>query len=668
MQSRVLHQRTLKLSQEFGLVLKSHGRCIHSSSILNSFSEREYLHKTRIPTNHFQASLPRLPVPELEKSCQRYLNAQLPLVSESEHKELQKVVAEFQAGNGQELQKLLVAQDKANKHTNYVSDLWFDMYLKDRRSVVLTHNPFVTLVDDPRPEYNSQLIRSANMLISSARCMKTMRDELLEPEVFHLNPAKSDTDTFRTVTRLLPPSLSWYGAYLFKAFPLDMSQYKRLFNSCRIPRPEKDELFTDKEAKHVLVMRKGNFYVFDVLDRDGNIIPEEEILAHLQYILSDKTPSPEFPVSTLTSECRDPWTNARQQLVNADPENEKKLRSIESAMFGLCLDDEQPSDPNEITRTFLYGDGINRWYDKSFQLILTKGGTAAIHFEHSWGDGVAVLRYIRELHKDSIQKPRVNPDMKAAPNASSADKVQRLDFTLTPQVKDSITKAKKRFHEVTSSLDLHHLQYFKMTKKNLKQFKLSPDSVMQLAIQLAHYQIHHRNRGTYESCSTSAFKHGRTETVRSCTAATAAMCEKMYGKSQSGASVAELMAGLKACSETHGQLTKEAALGQGFDRHLFCLKNLSEQQGLSLPMFTHPAYAQLNHIILSTSTLTDPAVIMGGFAAVTEDGYGIGYGITDDQIGFNVTTYPACNVRDFISCCEKSLDDIHTVLQSASKS
>ena len=65
-------------------------------------------------------------------------------------------------------------------------------------------------------------------------------------------------------------------------------------------------------------------------------------------------------------------------------------------------------------------------------------------------------------------------------------------------------------------------------------------------------------------------------------------------------------------------------LGQGFDRHLFCLKNIAQQQGMSLPMFTHPAYSHLNHIILSTSTLTDPAVIIGGFAAVTPDGYGVG--------------------------------------------
>ena len=64
--------------------------------------------------------------------------------------------------------------------------------------------------------------------------------------------------------------------------------------------------------------------------------------------------------------------------------------------------------------------------------------------------------------------------------------------------------------------------------------------------------------------------------------------------------------------------------GQGFDRHLFGLKHIAQQQG-ELPEFFHdPAYAKINHNILSTSTLSSPAVIIGGFAPVVPDGYGVG--------------------------------------------
>jgi hypothetical protein len=36
-----------------------------------------------------------------------------------------------------------------------------------------------------------------------------------------------------------------------------------------LDRPGKDELVVNRDGRHVLVMRNGNFYVFDVLDTNG---------------------------------------------------------------------------------------------------------------------------------------------------------------------------------------------------------------------------------------------------------------------------------------------------------------------------------------------------------------------------------------------------------------
>lgn len=47
-----------------------------------------------------------------------------------------------------ELQVELVLSDKQNKHTSYISKPWFDMYLGDRRSIVLNYNPFIAFKDD----------------------------------------------------------------------------------------------------------------------------------------------------------------------------------------------------------------------------------------------------------------------------------------------------------------------------------------------------------------------------------------------------------------------------------------------------------------------------------------------------------------------------------------
>lgn len=74
-----------------------------------------------------------------------------------------------------------------------------------------------------------------------------------------------------------------------------------------------------------------------------------------------------------------------------------------------------------IKKTFY----CNRWFDKSFTLIVTKDGKAAINFEHSWGDGVAILRFFNEIYSDSTKNHFV--DSKTVPaNVDPSQRVHRL--------------------------------------------------------------------------------------------------------------------------------------------------------------------------------------------------------------------------------------------------
>lgn len=81
---------------------------------------------------------------------------------------------------------------------------------------------------------------------------------------------------------------------------------------------------------------------------------------------------------------------------------------------------------------------------------------------------------------------------------------------------------------------------------------------------------------------------------------------------------------IKNCSKVHGNLTKEAAMGQGFDRHLFALRKIAEENNLSeSDIFRDPSYKYINYNILSTSTLSSPFVQAGGFGPVVKDGLGV---------------------------------------------
>lgn len=170
----------------------------------------QYLQRSSVPTMHFQKSLPRLPVPDLAKTGDRYLGALRPLLNDNQYAEASQRTNHFINGEGKLLQEKLIAKDKANKHTSYISDYWFDLYLRDRAALPINYNPLVVFQNDVRPEYNDQLIRAANILTSAVRFMMSLRQQILEPEVYHLNAKKSDTRMFRTVCGMLPEAVSWW--------------------------------------------------------------------------------------------------------------------------------------------------------------------------------------------------------------------------------------------------------------------------------------------------------------------------------------------------------------------------------------------------------------------------------------------------------------------------
>lgn len=638
---------------------------LHSSPVCCSTvdvksDDYQYIHKSKIPTMHFQKSLLRLPIPALDKTCERYLRSQKALLSSEEYQTTEKFVRQFKDGVGATLQFELKELDKANKHTSYISGYWFDMYLSDRASIVLNYNPFLAFHPEQRPGLSDPVIRVTNTIVASLRFMRSLRENVLNPVVYHLNPAKSDTPMFYKIARWTPSAIASYAAYAQKVFPLDMSQFGNMFNSTRIPKLGKDVLRTDPKARHLLIMKNGHFYVFDVLDKDGNILSPAHIHACVSYIYNDQTPPAKRSIAIFTSENRDTWARCREELVEAG--NEAALDVLDTAAFNIVFDEAVlGDDPVKSFHTFLHGDGNNRWFDKSFSMICTADSQLAVNFEHGWGDGVAVMNYFSEIVKDLAKRPSVNSDSRPAP-IDASQLVRRLEFRLTPSLEAAIDKAHQSYEANTSALEIDVLRPQFFGKKLCKKNKLSADAIMQLGFQAAYYLQNGKTVATYESCSTSAFKHGRTETVRPATLETQAFC-KAIAQAQPP-SHSELKKLLMECSKVHGNLTKEAAMGQGFDRHLFALRKLAEASGSPMPdIFTDPAYAKINHILISTSTLPSEEINFGGFAPVVKDGIGVGYLVHDEDLSFCYSGYsPHCDGPGFIECAMKAYQIIQDVL------
>jgi carnitine O-acetyltransferase len=240
---------------------------------------------TKGVTFSHQSSLPKLPIPDLEQTCQRYLAMVSPLLSASQTEKTKAAVEAFLKNDGPTLQQRLV--DYSSTRNSYIEDFWFDAYLDSADAVVLNVNPFFVLEDDPTPSRNSQVERASSLLWSCCKFNYALRNHELEPDKF-------------------------------RGTPLCMTQFKVLFGSCRQPDNLKDSISTKADAKHIVILCKAQFYTFDVVRSDGAVaLSIQQIKANLQAIIDDASLQPSAKsansaVAVLTTEYRPTWAKLKQ--------------------------------------------------------------------------------------------------------------------------------------------------------------------------------------------------------------------------------------------------------------------------------------------------------------------------------------------------------------------
>eukprot|EP00164_Ancoracysta_twista_P002396 GFYU01003174.1.p1 GENE.GFYU01003174.1~~GFYU01003174.1.p1 ORF type:complete len:660 (-),score=214.07 GFYU01003174.1:117-2096(-) len=620
-----------------------------------STAQDEYIHESIVHTLKYQNSLLRLPVPKLYKTCQRYLLATEPLLTPEEHDQTKKAVSDFLKNAGPVLQKRLRQNDRKNKHTSYIAASWYDVYLKSRDPLPINFNPHLAFKDFEQEERNEQCNRAAELIFSSLRFMKTIHANKLEPEIFHTKPHVTKREDWLRFIQMCPEFMASYPNLAMGAYPLDMSQYPRLFRSTRVPHLDRDLLVSHPDTRHVVVMCKNQFFKVDVLDENMRIIPSHAITGALKQVVDLATAGAQNndpAVGVLTAENRDTWADARRHL-EVSKVNAESLKTIDGAIFTVCLDDQSIEDMEELSKHFLCENAENRWFDKSFSMIVTKNGKTTINFEHAWGDGVAVLRYFNEVYDDS-KDPRPVDTSRDAPPA------QKLGWEIDDKGRQYIEKAQQNHNEKVDALELRAFRLFGFGKDYIKSVKLSPDGIVQQAFQIAYYRMYNKTVSTYESASTAAFKHGRTEVIRPASLESKAFVEAFCNPDATNTVKKEL---LKKAVDKHSALTKDAVMGQGVDRHLFALRELAMKENPEvLPeLFTDKAYSVLGENMLSTSTLGSHALMLGGFGPVAQNGYGVAYFTDDDNIGYSATSY-GMNTDRYMDEIKQALLDMQELL------
>ncbi|TPX24211.1 hypothetical protein DIZ76_013554 [Coccidioides immitis] len=652
-----------------------------------------------------QDSLPRLPIPDLESTCRRYLESLAPLQSPSEHEETKASVQDFLKSDGPDLQEKLKLY--ASSKTSYIEEFWYDSYLNYDNPVVLNLNPFFLLEDDPTPARNHQVTRAASLVVSALSFVRAVRREELTP------------DTVR-------------------GKPLCMFQYSRLFGTARVPTSNGCVIGQDSASKHLVIMCRGQFYWFDVLDENDDLImSEKDISLNLSAIIEDAEQTPiqeaaKGAIGVLSTENRKVWSGLRDILNRQSGSNNADcLNIVDTALFVLCLDDAEPSNIAEICGNMLCGTSevvkgvqigtcTNRWYDK-LQIIVCQNGSAGINFEHTGVDGHTVLRFASDVFTDTIlrfaktingQAPSIwastgPTPAKRKPNGyrHASTTPRKLEWDMGPELSTAVRFAESHIADLLHQHEFEALDFRAYGKNFITSMGFSPDAFVQMAFQAAYYGLYGRIENTYEPAMTKTYLHGRTEAIRTVSSESVDFVQTFWGDNP----IAEKVNALRKATQKHTAITRECSQGQGHDRHLYALyslwqRSLDERQpsicsggsspdGYSSPIeggnsddshssvssrsgrskmnhlpeiFKDPGWEKINNTILSTSNCGNPSLRHFGFGPTSGDGFGIGYIIKDDSISICASSKHRQTSR-FMQTLESYLLEIRKLLRAASR-
>ncbi|KAI4825013.1 hypothetical protein KUCAC02_020718, partial [Chaenocephalus aceratus] len=571
----------------------------------------------------FQNSLPRLPVPGVKDTCSRYLESVRPLMEDEQYERMEGLAKDFEKNLGPRLQWYLKL--KSWWASNYVSDWWEEyIYLRGRGPIMVNSN-----------YYAMDFLYVFPTSIQAARAGNAIHATMLYRR-------KLDRAQIKPIYLLA------------NKIPLCSAQWEAMFNTTRVPGLETDILQHMNDSKHIAVYHKGRFFKVWMF-YDGRLLLPREIEQQMERILADTSePLPgEEQLAALTAGDRTPWAKARETYFSRG-KNKQALDVIEKAAFFVTLDDtEQRYDEanpvkslDSYAKSLLHGKCYDRWFDKSFNLIVFKNGTMGLNAEHSWADAPIIghlwehvlsmdpmkLGYTEEGHCRGEPHPNLPGPL-------------RLSWDIPAECQEVVQSSLSVARTLADDVDSHIIPFNDFGKGLIKKCRTSPDAFIQIALQLAHFRDKKKFCLTYEASMTRLFREGRTETVRSCTMETCAFVRAMIRDETRE----ERMNLLKLAAEKHQNLYRLAMTGGGIDRHLFCLyvvsKYLGEESAFLKEVLSDPWRLSTSQTPLQQLELFDlvkyPEYVSsgGGFGPVADDGYGVSYIIVGENlINFHISS------------------------------
>ncbi|WP_167441629.1 choline/carnitine O-acyltransferase [Amycolatopsis vastitatis] len=534
--------------------------------------------------------LPRVPLPTLEDSCQRFLEWCGPLLTPEELAETEAAVAEFLAPDSPAhgLQAALEEYDRSPGVRSWLDTFWPYRYLGRRDRIALNANFFFLFRESPL----GQVERAAELTASAVDYKLKLDSELVPP-------------------------------VLLRGTPQSMVQHKYLFSATRIPGEVLDTARTQfpSPERHIVVFSKGTPFRMDVLAEDGRPHSPAQLADALRAILKDDHVT-DVPAGAFTTKARAEWAASRAALLEAG--NAAALETIETALFCLCLDDFTPADALEAGDRLLYAD--NRWYDKAVSLIVFEDGTAGINVEHCELDGTTILGFTDALLSGAREDREP---------ADGVPGYEIVEFTLTDALREDARAAREAFKAYADATATQTVS-FDFGANRAKELGMSPDAFAQMSYQLAHRRAKGLTGATYESIATRQFQNGRTEAMRVVTPEVVRFADVMT----SDASAEEKREAFRAAAAKHVTRAKECQAGDAPEQHLWELQLIGKRRGdAGTPaLYTSPGWLKMRDDYLSTSSAPSVNIQYFGFGSTSPQCIGIAYVLLPDRWNIYLST------------------------------
>lgn len=550
---------------------------------------------TPVPSEGLPMNATSLPVPDLDTTLRRFLEATGPLTSEPARAGIEASVEDFSRTDGPLLQEKLreFADSEAERGQSYLSEAWTDGYLEARTPLALTSNVGFQIVGDFGAPGSG---RAAQLIYRAA--------------AIHLAEVRGET----------PQEVDGRGT------EVDMRQWECLRGGTRHPQADRDEVrFPETAAagSEIGIVHRGRMFAVGIADEEGQPVSVDSLRDALQRLIAESDSGegaggPVLPFTAVSYLGSGTAAGLLEELT-ASPRNAQVYERLTRLLFVVSLMDEPADNLDHLHRMAFEPDQTWIYKPVTYDVCLADDWMG-IHFEHSTADGATVRAAISRMQE--LEVPSAGP---------AAELVyEELAWETGEELRHRVEEELEDYRRQAENLHLQRIKVPRISTAGL-EFKVSDDALQQFILLYAQLAVYGKARSVYEAVDMREYQAGRTECLRPVTAEAV----EFIGSLVAGAAGAGQFT---AALDKHREWVKACKSGQGIDRHLLGLELTARRTGTRPAFFDGDALRTLRHDFLSTTSLGNPdAMSRYAFAPTTPEGFGVGYVNHPDSYEFTVS-------------------------------